>query len=198
MDCKKSWVRKKDYEEHFKKPNVKEGGRLVDNPCFNRKRQSSCKSLNEAHLLKRTKTLDNFAQEGRDDEELSVSKESTATDQSPESQPIIDSSQTTTHDNILRQILCRIDEIPNQIKQLITIEGNSTHGIPSSNSSSVTFHDSDDEYTTNLKALRNSTSMAKMKNKHMHGIFNINSTEDSETKIEFIYCSIFKKNVNLL
>ena len=64
-DCKKSWVRKKDYEDHFQKAQVKDGGRLVDNPCFNRKRHIRCKSLDEAALLKRTKTMDMFTKEGK-------------------------------------------------------------------------------------------------------------------------------------
>ena len=41
VECNKSWVRKTDFESHFSLLQVKEGGRLVPNPCYNRKRKQS-------------------------------------------------------------------------------------------------------------------------------------------------------------
>ena len=59
-DCKKGWVRSNDYNYHFLKAQVKDGGRLVPNPCFQRKRQASCKTLSEASCVKKSKIMDMF------------------------------------------------------------------------------------------------------------------------------------------
>ena len=37
--CENGWVRKIDYESHFQKAKLKEGGKLEANPCLNGKRQ---------------------------------------------------------------------------------------------------------------------------------------------------------------
>ena len=59
-DCKKGWVRKVDCEKHFSLENIREGGKLIRNCCFNRKRKFIGESLQEAESLKRSKTLDRF------------------------------------------------------------------------------------------------------------------------------------------
>ena len=58
-DCEKSWVRKVDYEKHFELENIKQkdGGKLIKNPCYKRKRRTVGYSLNEARANKKQRTL---------------------------------------------------------------------------------------------------------------------------------------------
>ena len=59
VDCLRSWVRKYDYENHFSLQQVKENGKLVPNPCYNRKRKQSG-ILEDADNLKKNKVLNEF------------------------------------------------------------------------------------------------------------------------------------------
>ena len=60
-DCKKGYVRKVDFDRHFSREQVREGGggggKLIPNICFDRKRRSMGSALENAEEIKKNKTM---------------------------------------------------------------------------------------------------------------------------------------------
>ena len=52
-DCSHGYSRKEGWEEHYNLKQVKVGGKgkLIDNPCYNRKRKICARSLEEVSSL---------------------------------------------------------------------------------------------------------------------------------------------------
>ena len=86
-DCAKGWVRKKDFEKHFELQFVKDGGKLVENICFNRKRKICGYSLAEAQANKKIKTID-FTPQSNISTKLTLSQEPSTSKQEPLSSPL--------------------------------------------------------------------------------------------------------------
>ena len=77
-DCEKSYARMARFEEHFELEMVTEkdtrGGKLIQNPCYKRKRKIYGMSLEEARSNKRQKTIFTCIKKVVGEEQVEVEK----------------------------------------------------------------------------------------------------------------------------
>ena len=119
MDCLKSYTRKLSWDEHFNLKEVKavDSGKLVPNPCYNRKRKASANRLEEATNLKRQKQMsDIFKPKARTHEHggPGAALEDIPAEKTDDEVQVIQTT-TTEQDKKCDDILCVVHAIDSKI-----------------------------------------------------------------------------------
>ena len=207
VDCNRSWVRKKDFETHFSLQQVKEEGRLVPNPCYNRKRKQSG-VFQKPDNLKKNKLLNEYGfSEGASSSTVSEDVDSVETSEIDLTEDrgleeTYDSNTNTTEvihqrlDNVnekLNDVLSAIKCVPEKVKTLMQCEIK-PNSLPSATntSSNIDTDTMDDEFEMLINNIKVATSMKSIKeNKLIRNIFSIYKREDDDT--EMMKCEVCDK-----
>ena len=195
VECNKSWVRKTDFESHFSLLQVKEGGRLVPNPCYNRKRKQSGIFQNVDNL-KKNKLLNDYGFSGGASSSTVIDSVETLTVNLTEDREVEETCDSNSKSSLefnqklnnvnekLDDVLTAIKGVPEKVKALIQSETKHANSQPSGNNRSSEEDTKDNEFAMLINNIKVATSMKSIKeNKLIKNIFSIYKREDDDTEI---------------
>ena len=205
-DCEKGWCRKVDYDNHFSLLNVKDGGKLVNNHCFNRKRKSFGTSLSDAIKNKKGKTIsDLFSNTASDIASGSGSSSINSKDDTDKfdcEETIIQDTENVSNlaaakleviDAKLDMVLDAVKEMPKQVTSIFA--GNLNQQAVFNSEKYQNNPTNDGNYERDINDLKQANSMASIKaNKLVSNKFSIKLEEEDET--EYMRCDICSKWAN--
>ena len=203
VECNKSWVRKTDFESHFSLLQVKEGGRLVPNPCYNRKRKQPGIFQNVDNL-KKNKLLNDYGFSGDASSSTVIDSVETLEVNLTEDREVEETCDSNSKSSLefnqklnnvnekLDDVLTAIKGVPEKVKALIQSETKHANSQPSGNNRSSEEDTKDNEFAMLINNIKVATSMKSIKeNKLIKNIFSIYKREDDDT--EMMKCELCDK-----